>query len=110
MRYPVGFFFSNRYDAAKNYPWGGKGGIISKFRNDINIPDGNRSLMIFRIMREVLLAKADGVKSETNLKGRSKTRMKSIIDMDSQEAHIIAYEAESGMSTLSSWLIFNDHS
>ena len=46
--------------------------------------------MIHRIMKEVLLAKADGVKSEPDLRGRRKTGRKSIIDMDYQEAQIIA--------------------
>ena len=40
--------------------------------------------MIRGIMKEVLLAKADGVKFEPDLKGQSKTGIKSIIDMDSQ--------------------------
>ena len=79
-------FFLNKYDATKNHPWGVKGGIISKLRNDINIPDGNRSSTIRGIMKEVLLAKADGVKLETNLKGRRKTERKYIIYMYSQEA------------------------
>ena len=30
VRYTVGFVFSNKYDATKNHPWGGKGGIVSK--------------------------------------------------------------------------------
>ena len=30
MRYTVVFLFSNKYDATKNHPWGGKGGIVSK--------------------------------------------------------------------------------
>ena len=56
--------------------------------------------MIRGIMKEVLLAKSDGVKSELDLKVQIKSRRKSIIDMDSQEAQIIADAAESGMSTL----------
>ena len=66
----------------KNHPWDGKGGIISKLQNYINIPDGNNSTVIRGVMKEVLLAKADGVKFEPNLKARSKTGRKSIIDMD----------------------------
>ena len=46
--------------------------------------------MIRGIMKEVLLAKAYGVKFKPNLKGWSKTGRKSIIYMDSQEAQIIA--------------------
>ena len=65
--------------------------------------------MIFRIMKEVLLAKSGGVKFEPNLKGWSKTGTKFIIDMDSQEAHIIADTVELGISTLTEWLIFNNH-
>ena len=54
-------------------------------------------------MKEVLLVKSDGVKFEPDLKGRSKTGRKSIIDMDSQEAQIIADVVELGMSTLNAW-------
>ena len=46
--------------------------------------------MIFVITKEVLLAKANEVKLDPNLRGRSKTGRKSIIDMDYQEAQIIA--------------------
>ena len=60
-------------------------------------------------MKEVLLAKLDGVKSEPDLKGRSKTGSKSIIDMDDQEVHIIADAVESGMSTLTAWSLANYH-
>ena len=74
----------------KNYPWSGKGDIISKPQNDINITDKNNTSMIRGILKEVLLAKADGVKFETAMKGWIKTGRKSIIDMDSQEAQIIA--------------------
>ena len=42
--------------------------------------------MIRGILREVCLVKEDRVKFKPNLKGRSKTGRKSIIDMDSQEA------------------------
>ena len=84
MSYTVGFVFSNKYNATKNNPWGGKIGIISKLRNDINIPDGNNSLIICGIMKEVLLTKTDGVKFGPDMKGRSKTGRKSIIDMDSK--------------------------
>ena len=79
---------------------GGKGGMISKLRNDINIPDGNNISVICRIMKEVLLVKAGGVKFEPNMKGRSKTGRKSIIDMDSKELQIIADAVDSGMSML----------
>ena len=48
--------------------------------------------MICVIIKEILLAKAGGVKFEPYLKGQSKTRRKYIIDMDPQEAHIIADE------------------
>ena len=54
-------------------------------------------------MREVLLAKADGVKFESDLKCWRKTGRKSIIDMDSQEAQIITDAVDSGMSTLTAW-------
>ena len=109
VRYTVGIFFSNKYDATKNYPWGGKGGIISKLRNYINIPNGTHSSMIRGIMKEVSLAKADGVKFEPNLKGRSKTGRKYIIEIDSKEAHIIADAVESGMITLTAWPLVNDY-
>ena len=56
--------------------------------------------MICGIMKEVLLAKADRVKFEPDLKGQSKNGRKSIIYMDDQEAQIIADVVESGMSTL----------
>ena len=85
VRYTVGFFFFNKYDATEKHTWGGKSGIILKLRNDINIPNQNNSSVIFGIMKEVLLAKADGLKSETDLKVWSKTGRKSIIDVDSQE-------------------------
>ena len=86
VMFTVGFDFWNKYNATKNHPWGGKGGTISKLRNDINIPDGTHSSMISGIMKEVFLAKVDGVKFEPNLKVRSKTGRKSIIYMDSKEA------------------------
>ena len=109
VRCTVGFVFLNKYDATKNNPWGEKGDIISKLRNDINIPDGNNSLMICRIMKEVLLAKADGVKLEPNLKGWRKTWGKSIIGMYYKEAQIIADVVESGRITLTAWYLVNDH-
>ena len=68
VRYTVEFIFFNKYCATKKYPWGGKGGIGLKLRNDNNISDGNNSSMIRMIMKEVLLAKADGVKFEPDLK------------------------------------------
>ena len=74
--------------------------MISKLRNDINIPNGTCILMIHGIKKEVLLAKADGVKFGPNMKGRSKTGRKSIIDMDSKELQIIADAVDSGMSML----------
>ena len=86
VRYTVRFVFLNKYDATENHPWGRKVGIISKSKNDINITNGNNSSMICCIMKEVFLAKADGVKFEPNLEVQSKTWRKSIIDMDSQEA------------------------
>ena len=61
--------------------------------------------MICGIMKEVLLAKADGVRFEPSLKGRSKTGRKSTIDMDSQEAHIIDDVFKSGISMLTAWLL-----
>ena len=109
MRYNVGYVFLNKYDATKNHPWGGKCGIISKLQKDINIPDGTRSLMIHGITKEELSAKADGVKSEPNMKGWSKTGRKSIIDMGSKEAQIIVDAVELGMSTLNSRSIVNYH-
>ena len=65
--------------------------------------------MICRIVKEVLLAKADGVKFKPDLKGQSKTGGKSIIYMDSQEAKIIADAMDSGMSTLTAWYLAKDH-
>ena len=65
--------------------------------------------MIRGIMKELSLAKADGVKFEPNMKGRRKIRRKPIIDMNSQEAQIIDYVVESGMSTLNTWSFFNYH-
>ena len=65
--------------------------------------------MIRGIMKEVLLAKADGVKFELDMKGRSKTGRKSIIDMDYQEAQIIADTMKLGMSTLTDWSLVNNH-
>ena len=52
--------------------------------------------MIFWIVKELLLVKADGIKYEPDLGGQSKTGSKSIIDMDSQEAQIIADAVELG--------------
>ena len=80
-----------------------------KIQNDINIPGGNNSSMIRKIMKEVLLAKVDGVKFKPDLKGQSKTGRKSIIDMDSQEAQIFADAVESGMSTFTTWSLVNNH-
>ena len=107
--YTAGFVFPNKYDTTEKHPLGGKGGLILKLRNYINIPDENNSLIIRGIVKEVLLAKADGVKFEPNLKGWSKTGRKSIIDMDSQEAQIVADALESGMSVLTAWLLVSDY-
>ena len=109
VRYTVEFVFLNRYDATENDPWGGKGGIILKLRNDNNISNGNNSSMIRGIMKEVLLAKADGVKFEPDLKGWSKTGRKSIIYMDYKELNIINDAMDSGMRTLTAWLLANNH-
>ena len=79
--------------------------IISKLRNDINISNGNNRLIICGIMKEVLLAKVYGVRFEPSLKCRRKNGRKSIIDMDSQEAHIIDYVFKSGISMLTAWLL-----
>ena len=69
VRYTVIFLFLNKYDATKKNPWGGEDGIILKLRNDINISNENNSSLICGIMREILSAKADGVKFKTDLKG-----------------------------------------
>ena len=60
-------------------------------------------------MKEMLLAKADGVKFEPDMKGQSKIGRKSIIDMDSKEEQIIADVVELGMSALTMWLFVNYH-
>ena len=60
-------------------------------------------------MKEVLLAKADRVKFEPDMKGQSKNGRKSIIDTDYQEAQIIADVMESGMRTLTAWLLVINH-
>ena len=57
VRYNIKFVFLNKYDGTEKDPWGGKGGIILKLRNDNNISDGNNSSMIRGIVKEVLLAK-----------------------------------------------------
>ena len=57
----------------------------------------------------MLLVNADGVKFKPDLKGRSKNGRKSIIDMDSQDKHIIDDVVESGMSTFTDWSLVNDH-
>ena len=62
VRYTIVFVFLYKYDETKKHPWGEKYGIISKLRNDINIPDGDNISMIHGIMKEVLLAVANGVK------------------------------------------------
>ena len=80
-----------------------------KLQNDINIPDGNNSLMISGVMKKVLLAKADGVKFKPDMKRWSKTGRKSIIDMDYQESHIIVDAVESGTIILTAWSLVNDH-
>ena len=54
-------------------------------------------------------AKADGLKFEPDLKDWNKTGSKSIIDMDSKEAQIIADVVYSGMITLTAWSLVNDH-
>ena len=90
VRCNVGFVFSNKYCATEKHPWGGKSDIISKIRNDVNIPNGNNSYMILCIMKFLLLAKADGFKFGPDMKSLSKTGRKSIIDMNYQEAQIIA--------------------
>ena len=63
--------------------------------------------MIHGIIKEVLLAKEDGVKFEPDLKGWSKNRRISIIDMYYQEAQIIADEVESGLSMFNAWSLVN---
>ena len=65
--------------------------------------------MICGIMKEVLLAKADGFKIKPDLKGWSKTGRKSIIYMDSQEVQIITDAMDLEMSTLTAWLLANNH-
>ena len=65
--------------------------------------------MIRGIMKKVLLAKAYGFKFKPDLKGWSKTGRKSIIYMDSQEAHIIADAMDLEMSTLTAWYLANYH-
>ena len=60
-------------------------------------------------MKKEFLSQADAFKLEPNLKGQSKTGTKSIIDMDYQEAQIIADAVESGMSPLNAWLLVIDH-
>ena len=65
--------------------------------------------MIRRIMKEILLVKADGVKFEPDLKGQIKIWRKSLIDMDYQEVQNIAYAIDSGMIMLSTWLHVNYH-
>ena len=60
-------------------------------------------------MKEVFLAKLGGVKFEPNVKGQIKTGSKFIIDMDSKEAQIITDILDSGMSTLTSVLLVNNH-
>ena len=51
--------------------------------------------MIRGIMREVLLAKAGGVKPKPDMKCRTKTGRKSIIDIDYQKWQIISDIVES---------------
>ena len=65
--------------------------------------------MVCRIMKEVLLANLYRVRFKPDLKGRSETGSKSIIDIDYQEVQIIADTVESGMSTLTVWLLVNDY-
>ena len=65
--------------------------------------------MIRGVMKEVLLANADGVKFEPNIKGHSKNGKKNIIDVDSQEVQIIADAVESGMITFTAWSIVQNH-
>ena len=60
-------------------------------------------------MKKEFLSQADAFKLEPNLKGQSKTGTKSIIDMDYQEAQIIADAAELGMRTLTAWSLVNYH-
>ena len=76
----------------KRHPWGRKSGTILKLINDINIPNVNNSSMFRGIMKKVLLVQADGSKFEPDMKGQIKTERKSIIDVDSKEAQIIADE------------------
>ena len=66
-------------------------------------------MIIFGIMKELLLAEAYGIKSEPDLKGRSKTGRKSNIDMDFQELQIINDAVKSGMSALTAWSLFKKH-
>ena len=73
VSFSVEFVFSNKHDATKNNPWGGRRGILSKLWNDVNINGGNNSSMLRGITKKVSLAKVDGVKFEPNLKGRRKT-------------------------------------
>ena len=86
VRYTVEFFSLNKYDATKNNLWDGKDGIISKVQNGIITQNGKTIMTICGIMKEVLLAKADQVKSEPNLKDQRKTGRKYIIHMDDQES------------------------
>ena len=60
-------------------------------------------------MKEVLLAKENEVKFEPNLRGWSKTGRKSIIDMDYEEAQIIADSVKWGMIMLTAWSLAKYH-
>ena len=110
----VAYCFESKYGTCENTedtPWIGKDGIISSIRKDLNIGRGTSNERISAVMKDLLTAKEAGVRydPQEGVKRRGRSGRKAIIDINSQEAQIIADAIESGMSIVSAWALVNTH-
>ena len=110
----VAYCFESKYDTCENTedtPWTGKDGIISSIWKDLNIGRGTSNARISAIMKDLLTAKEAGVRydPQEGVKRIGRSGRKAMIDINSQEAQIIADAIESGMSIVSAWALVNTH-
>ena len=111
LRICVAYHFKQVYQLApdsEEMPWGGKGGLISKIKKDLNLCPDTRPETIRTIMNSVIEAEQLGIRYVPR-DNRSNAGRKSIISTDSQEAQIIADSMESGMSIVCTWGLVNAH-
>lgn len=111
FRHAILYVYDKMLDAPEDCeetPWDGKGGVISTIRATLQIDEGYKSSYIRAILEEIEASrgKDEGYipKFSTSQRGR-----KAIIDIESQEAQIIADAVESGKSILDAWLLVNAH-